>query len=873
MKHIRTLKITDSININSPSEILNEEKKFYENLYSSVEYNESEEAQNDHFFNNIPKLNADDKQLCDQGISIEECTKALKELKNGKTPGSDGFPPEFYKMFWKNISNLVYESISHAFTSGTMSIEQRRGVLNLIPKKDKDQCFLKNWRPITLLNTDYKIIAQLFAMRLQKVLPKIISEHQNGYIKNRFVGYNIRTICDIILYTSSTNTPCLITFLDFEKAFDQLEWRFIQKALKAYDFGEYFRKWVAVMYENVTSCVTNNGYSSQFFKVTRGIRQGCPLSALLFIMAVEILSLQIQNNKGIKGIQINNREIKISQLADDTTLFLGDVDSLKEALKALSSFSKISGLSLNKSKSEIIKIGDNIKGSTFCGIRTVKKTCSLGIWYFDNMAEIMHENHTDRLKNFSMTLNHWKARNLSLYGKTTVLKSVAFPKLTHVIANLATPEWFVHEVQNEIFNFLWDNKPPKIKNKVIINSVEKGGLKIPHVDSFVKAQKAIWCKRMLLNNQTCWLELLKTYLPCIKLADLLKCHTDPTCLADGIPPFYRQVLFAWFDLKVEPSNALEVAREIIWLNKYIQVSNECLWNKNLYKSGLLCLGDLITETGKFLTREEFYFKFKVTPKPLFFMSLIDAIPQQWRLQLKANNPQLVNHDELPFLKINGRDKIVTLLSSKDLYWKFLATKEDIPSCINNWNDRLKLNLAVDDWKNIFTLPQATVRETRVLEMQFKILHRCYAARSKVHKWDPSVPSICNHCHRETNILHEFFLCNVVQVFWQMVTAFLNTICSYHVNNLTVEDVILGKYCGIKHDVLNHVILYAKYHIHNQINKQREPNFEQFRKFYKYAVEVERERYIFLDKRNLFEQRFGRVLEYLLGSSTRPNASF
>ena len=231
-------------------------------------------------------------------------------------------------MFWKNISDLVYNSITFALQCGKMSIEQMRRVLNLIPKKDKDLCFLKNWRPITLLNTDYKIIAQVFALRLQRVLFTIISEHQNGYVKGRYVGFNIRTVLDVIQYTSENEISCLVSFLDFEKAFDQLEWPFIQKTLAAFTFGDNFKGWVNAMYNEVSSCVTNNGYSSRFFTVSRGIRQGCPLSALLFIMAVEILSLNIQQNNNIKGIEINKKEIKISQLADDTTLFLQDMSSL-----------------------------------------------------------------------------------------------------------------------------------------------------------------------------------------------------------------------------------------------------------------------------------------------------------------------------------------------------------------------------------------------------------------------------------------------------------------------------------------------------------------------------------------------------------------
>ena len=151
--------------------------------------------------------------------------------------------------------------------------------------------------------------------------------------------------------------------------------------------------------------------------------------------------------------------------------------SLKASLSILKCFSDVSGLSLNCSKTEILKIGDQIPGEKICNIKTIDKACSLGIWYFDNMRDTIQYNHTTRLEKFSMTLNKWKACNLSLFGKTTILKSVAFPKLTHIIANLETPHWFVEEAQKMIFNFIWDNKPPRIKNNVIINLPRKVVLK------------------------------------------------------------------------------------------------------------------------------------------------------------------------------------------------------------------------------------------------------------------------------------------------------------------------------------------------------------------------------------------------------------
>jgi hypothetical protein len=271
MKHIKKLNVSEKETIQDPKLILEEEKKYYTELYTRNKYVNTKHYST--FFNkNIPRLDDQDKLLCDEPITISECAKALLNLKNGKSPGSDGFSAEFYKMFWKTIYTLVFDSLIYGISNKELSVEQRWGVLKLIPKKDKNPCFLKNWRPISLLNTDYKILAQVFAIRLQKVLPKIISEFQNGYIKGRFIGYNIRTIVDIINYSNANNKDCLIAFLDFEKAFDQLEWKFIEETLTSFNFGECFRNIVKTMYTNVTSCVMNNGYSSQFFQIQRGIR-------------------------------------------------------------------------------------------------------------------------------------------------------------------------------------------------------------------------------------------------------------------------------------------------------------------------------------------------------------------------------------------------------------------------------------------------------------------------------------------------------------------------------------------------------------------------------------------------------------------------
>jgi hypothetical protein len=166
-------------------------------------------------------------------------------------------------------------------------------VITLLPKKTKDKLFLKNWRPISLLNTDYKILAKLLANRMKEVLPSIIDNDQTGYLKNRYIRQNIRLLEDISFFTEQTDKTGIILSIDFEKAFDSLNWNFLICTLKAANFGDNFINLIKMMYKNIESCVLNNGSTGRYFKLERGVRQGCPLSAYLFITAIETLACKI----------------------------------------------------------------------------------------------------------------------------------------------------------------------------------------------------------------------------------------------------------------------------------------------------------------------------------------------------------------------------------------------------------------------------------------------------------------------------------------------------------------------------------------------------------------------------------------------------
>ena len=198
---------------------------------------------------------------------------------------------------WNDIADYFLKSINHAYQTGQMSITQRRVIIKLIPKKDAKPYLIKNWRPISLLNCDYKIAAKAIANHLKQVLPKLIDNDQTGFLKGRSIAENIRLIDGIIKYTAEKDVPGLLLFLDFEKAFDTVVWPFLQNTFRHYNFSPEAINWIQLFCHNIESCILNSGWSSNLFKLERGVRQGYPLSPYLFILCVEVNAEEIMQKK------------------------------------------------------------------------------------------------------------------------------------------------------------------------------------------------------------------------------------------------------------------------------------------------------------------------------------------------------------------------------------------------------------------------------------------------------------------------------------------------------------------------------------------------------------------------------------------------
>lgn len=274
-------------------------------------------------FYKIFRLTAEDKQILDMELSFGELSTAVLGPASGRTPGIDGLPGEFYKHFWTLIGADFYEVLQKVFRIGLMPKSCQRAVLTLHSKKG-DLTLIKNWRPVAVLCSEYKLILKCLANRLIKILHKIIHKDQSYCIKDRCITDNLHLVCDVIDYALKNNDDIGILSLDQEKAFDQVDHQFLFRVLKGFGFGDKFVAMINLLYNNATCMIQMASGQSVPVKVQRCIRQGCPLSGQLYSLVIEPLLCKIREKQ--TGLQTNVLNcydcIKVSAYANDITVVL-----------------------------------------------------------------------------------------------------------------------------------------------------------------------------------------------------------------------------------------------------------------------------------------------------------------------------------------------------------------------------------------------------------------------------------------------------------------------------------------------------------------------------------------------------------------------
>lgn len=788
--------------LNSDNMILNECHNFYSNLYTSEKPTEGDI---DIYLNNVnleKHLTLDDRYVCEGLVSKAECYEALKKMKSNKSPGLDGLPVEFYETFWDEINHLLIDVFNESFNEKELPESQKLSVLSLIFKKG-DRHKLVNYRPISLSTIDYKILAFTLALRLQNILPKIINNDQAAYVKGRFIGNNIRLVEDIIEYANKYNTKGILMFLDFKKCFDSIEHKFILATLRKFNFGPQFIQWIETLYNNPKATVKNNGWMSEDFDIQRGIRQGCPISALLFLLVSEILAIKIRTDKKIEGYKINTAngtyEIRIAQYADDSTIFLKDETQIEKVINIIDAFGNVAGLRLNLNKTEAIWLGReknridqpaNLKWCTKHG--TIRY---LGIHIGHDRDQCKEMNWYQKLINLEKLLETWKKRDLTIFGKVSIIKSLAIPKILYSAVNTAIPDNFTNKINKILYGFIW-NKTERIKRNTLIGDVDMGGVGMIDIDTHFSALQTTYVKRILYSDSGSWTHLSKEYIHTFGKHITMSMNYINEAefpLLNQIPEFYKQLILSWNKTKIQqvPDNRDILIQQPLWGNRVFKIKmnkkdtqKQTIYFPSWIASGLLQLSDLKIINGKL---DEKYLYQKVHNKSNIFSEIyiIKQILKPYRNMIVTHIPNQTEEEEriFPDFKHNGQTIILETSTTKSLYKILRANKFEKPRHESRWKTKLKLENDYD-FTSTYINKIKGICDKKIAEFNYKVITNTLTCGNYLSKWKEEYTPECKVCGQIEDPIHLFYNCIHVNWVWKKLNRLLDT-------QLIVKDVVLG----------------------------------------------------------------------------------
>ena len=470
----------------SMKDILSFSKEFYSNLYAKVDPQPV-----DGFYDLCPSLSDSAKLDLNNALSIMDLKTALRSCKDS-TPGLDGIPYSFYKIFGNQLLPLLLKSWNYSILTSSLPQSQTTSVISLIPKDGKDKHDIKNWRPISISTCDLKIITKALSTKVGNHIGEIISDSQMGYVPGRDINFNNRLMKAALDYCNSNNLDYIITSLDAQKAYDSLDHEYISKTLKAYDFPDSFITAVNLLHNNLIAHVQVNGFLSDRFDINRGVKQGDALSCALFIICIDPLIRNIEQNPNIPALDITQGcAVKTLAYADDVAIItLNDNEVTQNIFNEYNKLTNMSGLVLNADKTEILNLCPRGK----------QLTCSV---YDNTHLEISHKssiticgNHlsldstiayehniSDKIAKLIIQLNKWKGRNLSINGKMIIVKTFAISQLIFSSQFQTIRIKDLKRIEHLAYSFIW-NGPDRAKRGILKAGKPDGGIYGIDVESF-----------------------------------------------------------------------------------------------------------------------------------------------------------------------------------------------------------------------------------------------------------------------------------------------------------------------------------------------------------------------------------------------------
>ncbi|GLT59681.1 hypothetical protein SLA2020_324880 [Shorea laevis] len=463
------------------------------------------------------KISEEENAMLVAEFAEEEIKEAVWNCGGSKSPGPDGFNFNFIQRMWSTLKKEICEFIREFHRNGKLVKGSNASFIVLVPKKTNPQG-MNDFRPISLIGSMYKIISKLLANRLRMVMPSIISESQTAFVGNRQITDGIIIINEMLHDMKRGNKAGLIFKADFEKAYDNVDWGFLDFMMDKLGFAMKWREWMRECVSIATVSVLINGSPTEEFNVGRGLRQGDPLSPFLFLMVAEALSglmRKAEETGMLKGIQVGKGELRIShlQFADDTILISEASEENAWAMKCvMRCFELISGLKVNFDKSWLY--GMNVD-SEYLGAMASIMNCSVGSIPFKYLGVPVGAN-PNRISTWSPViecmrrrLDSWGGVALSFGGRIVLLNAILSCLPVYLFSIFKAPKKVIYLLTKLQRNFLWGGGEGKrriawIKWEEVCRKKSEGGLGVRNLEGFNKALLGKWKWRILREKKSLW---------------------------------------------------------------------------------------------------------------------------------------------------------------------------------------------------------------------------------------------------------------------------------------------------------------------------------------------------------------------------------
>ena len=440
----------------------------------------------------FPRLGAAEAANCEGVVTECEVRDALKQVGLNKSPGQDGLPYEVYLRMSHMFVPILTGMFNHWFAQGAIPGSVTKGVITLLKKGGRHVWEgLDDYRPITLLNTELKILARVLANRLQLVINDLIGPELTFAVKGTSIQDNLHLICEVLEGIEDDTEAALIS-LDQSKAFDRVDHRFLVSVLETAGFQPEFRRWISMMYHKPQAVVQVNGRRSWVIAIERSVRQGCPLSPLLYVLALESLLRRLRDegtNLALRGIPFVGRlAARVSAFADDVTVFVSRLQDIETVKEAVVEYERIARAKVNFDKSEGLRLGAWTGSNTLPGpFRWSDRPIHiLGVWFGPDLQ--LERNWSEVHAKVNAQEGIWLSRRLS--------------------------------------RLLWGGAMPMVRRQVCIQRTRNGGLGMSDLENHWLAERLAYLGRVLTGDSV-WRRKASRTFPCL--------DSDPKAEGRGRP--------------------------------------------------------------------------------------------------------------------------------------------------------------------------------------------------------------------------------------------------------------------------------------------------------------------------------------------------